>query len=82
MRRIKHVLLLALALLPTWVSSAELTERQIQLLSNNCLQCHARPNIGAPMMGNPSDWKERIKQSEDQRASRGARCSLALLSAV
>ncbi len=44
---------------------AELSERQIRLLSVNCLQCHAREAIGVPIMGNPEDWKKRNGQGED-----------------
>lgn len=47
-------------------TAAELTERQTRLLTNNCVQCHARPNIGVPMMGTPGDWTERNKQGEEK----------------
>ena len=45
---------------------ANLTERQAQLLANNCVQCHARAQIGAPIMGNAADWKERSRQGEEK----------------
>lgn len=46
---------------------AELDERQSRLLINNCVQCHARPGIGAPLMGgNPADWKDRNKQGMEK----------------
>ena len=51
--------------LPGWSMGAAPTERQMHLLSSNCVQCHARPGIGAPLMGNPADWKERVTQGED-----------------
>jgi cytochrome c5 len=35
------------------------------LLNANCLQCHARENIGVPVMGNPEDWKKRNAQGEE-----------------
>lgn len=47
-------------------SLAELTERQAALLTNNCVQCHVRPNIGVPQMGNPADWKDRVAQGEEK----------------
>ncbi len=47
------------------VSAADLTDRQAQLLANNCVQCHARANIGAPLMGKPEDGKERSKQGDE-----------------
>lgn len=45
---------------------AGLDDRQIALLSNNCVQCHAHPGIGVPLMGNPADWVERNKQGEEK----------------
>ena len=36
------------------------------MLAKNCVQCHARAQIGAPIMGNPADWKERSKQGEEK----------------
>ena len=41
------------------------TQRQLQLLSINCVQCHARPGIGAPLMGNADDWQARQAQGQD-----------------
>jgi cytochrome c5 len=58
-------LLTVLALLPG-LATAELTERQMNLLANNCLQCHARPGIGVPMMGDAAAWKDRLKQGESK----------------
>lgn len=45
---------------------AGLDDRQTRLLTNNCVQCHARPDIGAPLMGNAADWVERNKQGENK----------------
>ena len=45
---------------------ADLDERQGKLLSSNCVQCHARPETGAPLMGNPPDWKVRNEQGMDR----------------
>jgi cytochrome c5 len=58
--------LLVILSCPATLLAADLTERQAQLLANNCVQCHARANIGAPIMGNPADWKERSKQGEEK----------------
>lgn len=44
---------------------ATLTDRQVALLNNNCVQCHARPNIGVPLMGKADDWKARLPKGED-----------------
>lgn len=57
-------MLLALSCLPA--PAAELTARQAQLLANNCVQCHARANIGAPLMGKAEDWKDRNLQGEEK----------------
>lgn len=43
---------------------ADLDARQTKLLIGNCVQCHARPHIGAPLMGQAADWVERNKQGE------------------
>lgn len=59
-------MLAALLFLPPAVFAADLSQRQAQLLANNCVQCHARVDIGAPIMGNPADWKERSKQGEEK----------------
>lgn len=41
------------------------TARQLELFSSNCVQCHARPGIGAPLMANADDWKSRQAQGEE-----------------
>lgn len=62
---------LTFAVLALWLftgslaGAAQLTERQASLLTNNCVQCHARPGIGVPQMGVAADWYDRIKQGED-----------------
>jgi len=64
----KHctAMLFGLLFLHSAIFAADLTERQAQLLANNCVQCHARAHIGAPIMGNAADWKERSKQGEEK----------------
>ncbi len=57
--------LLFLALMSASIS-AQPNSRQIQLLSNNCLQCHTNPDTNAPQMGNEDDWKEVIKKGQEQ----------------
>jgi cytochrome c5 len=39
--------------------------RQLQLLANNCLQCHVSQETGAPRMGNRSDWAAARAGGED-----------------
>lgn len=43
---------------------AELSERQVRLLNGSCMQCHARPGLGAPLMGRSEDWRERASRGE------------------
>ncbi len=56
---------LPLVVTPSLVLAQDLTQRQTQLLLSNCVQCHARPGIGAPQMGSADDWKQRIVRGED-----------------
>jgi cytochrome c5 len=44
---------------------AQPTELQTRLLATNCVQCHARPETGAPIMGVPDDWQEAAARGED-----------------
>jgi cytochrome c5 len=46
-------------------SHAEPTERQLKLLQNNCLQCHVREHLGAPVMGRLEDWSTRNRKGEE-----------------
>jgi cytochrome c5 len=39
--------------------------RQIKLLTNNCLQCHANVESTAPLMGIVEDWQAVIAQGEE-----------------
>lgn len=43
---------------------AELTPRQSALMTNNCLQCHARPVTGAPVIGKADDWSARLQKGD------------------
>jgi len=59
------ILISALWLAAPLHTHAEPTGRQLKLLQNNCLQCHVREHIGAPIMGRPEDWSIRNRQGED-----------------
>ena len=50
--------------LQPWSAHAELTPRQNALLANNCLQCHARPSTGAPVIGKADDWSARLAKGD------------------
>jgi cytochrome c5 len=39
--------------------------RQIKLLTNSCLQCHANVESTAPLMGIAEDWQAVIAQGEE-----------------
>lgn len=54
-----------LALLPAIGAATDLSERQLKLMSSSCIQCHARPETGAPLMGNPDHWRERVARGPD-----------------
>ena len=41
------------------------TARQSTLMLNNCMQCHARPDTGAPFIGVKEDWTEAVARGED-----------------
>lgn len=62
-------LLLALAGLNTLAvmtqASEPASERQLQLLASNCVQCHARAETGAPRMGFAADWREARTRGEE-----------------
>ena len=38
----------------------------MQLLTTKCVQCHAVPHTGAPLMGRARDWQAVLAQGEDQ----------------
>lgn len=40
-------------------------ERLMMLLANNCLQCHARPETGAPLIGAAEDWQKIVSKGEE-----------------
>jgi cytochrome c5 len=61
-----HLLLLCLLSAPVLADPAPApSQRQLELFSSNCVQCHARPGIGAPLIGNADDWRERQAQGEE-----------------
>lgn len=43
----------------------ELTERQATLLRVNCVQCHAVPGLGAPIIGDRTAWQWARERGED-----------------
>lgn len=57
--------MLTMSVLFTSSSLAAPDVRQIKLLTNNCLQCHANPESTAPLMGVANDWQMVIAQGEE-----------------
>jgi cytochrome c5 len=41
------------------------TARQSTLMLNNCMQCHARTDTGAPFIGVADDWQEAVARGEN-----------------
>ena len=39
--------------------------RQSTLFVNNCAQCHARQETGAPFIGMAEDWQDAVTRGED-----------------
>ena len=46
-------------------ANATPTARQSTLLLNNCMQCHARPDTGAPFIGVAEDWQDAVARGEE-----------------
>jgi cytochrome c5 len=46
-------------------TNAAPTKRQSTLMLNNCMQCHARPDTGAPFIGVADDWQEAVVRGEE-----------------
>jgi cytochrome c5 len=47
-------------------SQAAPTDRQLKLLTVNCLQCHANAHTGAPVMGDLKAWQPILAQGKQQ----------------
>ncbi|GGD79105.1 c-type cytochrome [Lacimicrobium alkaliphilum] len=47
-------------------ATAQVTPQQMQLLVNNCLQCHAAENTSAPLMGDKQAWQARLQKGRNQ----------------
>jgi cytochrome c5 len=56
---------LALVVASILPANAAPTPRQSTLMLNNCMQCHARPETGAPFIGEKEHWKEALARGED-----------------
>jgi len=45
---------------------APLGARQAEIFQLVCAQCHARPGIGVPQVGDAAAWRERAAQGEER----------------
>jgi cytochrome c5 len=43
----------------------QMTQRQVQLFANNCIQCHAFEGSGAPNIGDAKAWEQRRAKGEE-----------------
>ncbi len=69
LQRIKPLFLpslMALMMLSPLGVAQDLTARQTKLLVNNCVQCHTKPILGAPLIGDTAAWSALLKKGEDQ----------------
>lgn len=60
--------MLSIAMMATLTSTSlaqELTARQTTLMLNNCVQCHTKPILGAPLIGDQKAWAKVLKKGED-----------------
>lgn len=65
MRRLAPVFLLLFALVSraeTVAADVQLTSLQQHQFQQVCARCHARPNAGAPLVGDVAAWTERNAQ--------------------
>lgn len=62
---VRVLLLLMATLMATAAAYAQPNARQMSLLANNCLQCHTRPETGAPLMGRAADWRQSVASGEE-----------------
>jgi cytochrome c5 len=46
-------------------SAQEMTQRQTELFANNCVQCHAFEESGAPNIGDAQAWEYRRAKGEE-----------------
>jgi cytochrome c5 len=73
LKRGRHALLLGVAgLLANDLLAAaplELSQRQATLLRVNCVQCHAVPGLGAPLIGDRAAWQWARERGEDAMLS-------------
>lgn len=61
------VLMLFVFSVYTSMTMAEgLSDRQTRLMLNNCVQCHTKPILGAPLIGDQQAWQKVLKKGEDQ----------------
>lgn len=59
-------IMLMIASLTAFAAQAQVTPEQMQLLGTNCLQCHAMPHTGAPLLGDTKAWQARMQKGREQ----------------
>jgi cytochrome c5 len=64
--RLYSMLLGMLSMLIVINSAAQdMTQRQTELFANNCIQCHAFEQSGAPNIGDVNAWQQRSAKGEE-----------------
>ena len=46
-------------------AAQQMTQRQTELFANNCIQCHAFEESGAPNIGDVKAWEHRAAKGEE-----------------
>ena len=46
-------------------AAQQMTQRQTELFANNCIQCHAFEESGAPNIGDAKAWQHRTAKGEE-----------------
>lgn len=61
-----HQLILWLIMSVSIPVMADISPQQLDQFSNNCLQCHAAPDIPAPQLGDTAAWSGIAEKGEQQ----------------
>ena len=57
--QITSILLAVGFMIPMLASAADLSDREAFVFQSICLNCHARPGIGVPLIGDEAEWERR-----------------------
>ncbi|MGH1370801.1 MAG: c-type cytochrome [Cellvibrionaceae bacterium] len=60
------IMLFVLGVYASTSSAEPLSDRQTRLMLSNCVQCHTKPILGAPLIGDQKAWQKVFKKGEEQ----------------